>query len=336
MAALTISLASRAYDGIMPIVNGEDAIPNVNIGVRLDNNVPRVFGMLFNGEVDVSEMSLAELIYYTSRGKADFVAIPVFTSRVFRHAFFFVRADSPIADARDLKGRKIGFQRWVQTAGVWMRGILVDEYGLAPGDVTWYVSSTHHWDDSAEEDVEPRDGSTIRRYTTAGAGGLEPACQALLQGEVDVIGITEAQSPGLLATGLARHLFEDDRAEEVAYYRRTRIFPIMHVLAMRRSLVDAHPELPAELFQLFSLSKRRAQAAAAKVPSWALAWKDRYLDDERAIFEGDLWPFGLETNRHVLETFIGYCWQQGIAARQLRPEELFVPSTCQLGEPAVD
>src|SRR5581483_2630759 len=118
------------------------------------------------------------------------------------------------------------------------------------------------------------------------------------------------------ATGEVGRLFEDYRTEEVAYFRQTRIFPIMHVLAMRRSLAEDHPELPAELFSLFSRSKRLAQGAASRVPSWALAWKERYIEDERSIFQGDLWPFGLEANRHLLETFIRYCWQQGIAARQ--------------------
>jgi 4,5-dihydroxyphthalate decarboxylase len=101
---------------------------------------------------------------------------------------------------------------------------------------------------------------------------------------------------------------------------------------MRKSLVDEHPDLPVELFGLFSRSKKLAQTAASRLPSCSLAWKDDYLQDERALFGGDLWPFGLEANRHVLETFIGYCWQQGIAARQLAPEELFVPSTRELVE----
>jgi 4,5-dihydroxyphthalate decarboxylase len=332
MQPLTISLASRPYDGILPIVMREASIPNVDIQTRLDFNVPRVFGMLFKGEVDVSEMSLAELIYYTSRGKAEFVAVPVFPSRVFRHGFFFYNPNSGLRGPGDLNGRKLGFQRWVQTAGVWMRGTLVDDYGVSPASTEWFVSSTHHWEDSTSEDIEPRDGSTIRRYATPPRDGLESSCTALLDGEVDVIGITENQAPALLADGRPRRLFEDYVAEEQTYFRRTRIFPIMHVLAMRKSLVDEQPDLPVELFRLFSRAKQLAQGAAGRLPSWSLAWKDQYLDDERAIFGGDLWPFGLEANRHVLETFIGYCWQQGIAARQLAPEELFVPSTRELAE----
>ena len=334
MEPLTISMASRPYDGIMPIVLGEASIPNVEIKTTLDFNVPRVFGMLFKGEVDVSEMSLAELIYYTSRGKADFVALPVFPSRVFRHSFFFLNPTSGITGPKDLNGRKLGFQRWVQTAGVWMRGTLVDDYGVSPAQTEWFVNATHHWEDGSEEEVVPRDGSTIRRYATPPRDGLEASCAALIDGEVDVVGITENQAPALLADGRPRRLFEDFQAVEEDYFRRTGIFPIMHLLAMRSSLAQEHPDLPGELFRLFSRSKGMAHTAAGRLPSWSLAWKDRYLQDERATFGGDLWPFGLEANRNVLDTFLGYCWREGIAARQLKAEELFPPSTRELIEAA--
>ena len=131
------------------------------------------------------EMSLAELIYYTSRDKAEFVAIPVFPSRVFRHGHLFVRKDADIITARGASGRRIGFQRWVQTAGVWMRGFLVEDYGVSPSDTEWYVATTHHWDDAHEDDIQPRDGSVIRRYASPGVTGADNAHQALLDGEVE-------------------------------------------------------------------------------------------------------------------------------------------------------
>src|SRR5579862_1709014 len=291
MAALTITLGSRTYDGVMPIVQREAAIPGVDIQPSLDNNVPRLFGRLFKGEVDVSEMSLAELIYYTSRGRADFVGIPVFPSRVFRHAFLFCSASSGITGPGDLNGHNIGFQRWVQTARVWMRGMLVDQYGVAADKARWYVSSAHHWEDEPEEEIRPRDGSRVNRYATSCPPELESCCEALFGGEVDVVGITENQAGMLLADSRARRLFTDYRSEEVTYYRRTRIFPIMHVLAMRRGLVDSHPELPADLFRLFCESKKLAQSLNS-IPSWSFAWKDPYLEDERGIFGGDPWCFG--------------------------------------------
>jgi 4,5-dihydroxyphthalate decarboxylase len=333
MAPLCIALASRPYDGIMPIVQREATIPGVEIETRLDLNVPRVFASLFEGKVDISEMSLAELIYYTTRDKADFVAIPVFPSRVFRHGYLFLDPRSGIQGAHDLNGRKLGFQRWVQTAGVWQRGILVDDFGVSPQATQWFVGSIHHWHDHAEEVIQPRDGSSIQFYAARkGDPQAEDSFHAISQGQVEVVGVTENQTPQLLADGRFPRLFRDYLSEERAYFERTRIFPIMHVLAMRKELADSHPELPEDLFRLFSRSKKLAQSTAAQLPSWALAWKEAYVEDERERFAGDAWPFGVAANKHVLDTFIRYCWQQGIAAHQLGAEELFVPSTRNLRE----
>lgn len=328
----SLSVASRSYDGIMPIVQGEVTIPGFELNVALDHRVARVFAALFDGAVDISEMSLAELVYYASRDQAEFVAIPVFPSRVFRHGHFFCHQQARISGPGDLNGRKIGFQRWVQTAGVWMRGILVEDYGVSPERTPWYIASTHHWEDQPNDDVRPRDGSVIHRYQAETVTGAEDAYLALIAGEVDVMGVTEVQGPALLAEPTVHRLFSDYRAEEIAYYRRTRIFPIMHVLAMRKELADTYPELPVELFRAWSRAKKLAHATMRSTPSWSLAWKDRYLEEERAIFGGDLWPFGVEANRHVLAKFIDYCYQQGIAARPVTPQDLFHPSTWDLRE----
>jgi len=330
MERIRIRLASRSYNGMLPIIHHEVTIPGVDIQSTVDNRVARIFAALFEGEVDVSEMSLAELVYYVSRDKAEFAAIPVFPSRVFRHGHLFCYQQAGIGAPENLTGRKIGFQRWVQTAGVWMRGMLAEEYGISPSTTQWYVASTHHCQDDSEEEVHPRDGSVIRRYETGSPFGAEDAYRALLTGEVDVMGVTEVQAPLLLADARVRRLFEDYRAEEVAYYKRTRFFPIMHVLAMRRQLAESRPELPAQLFRACSQAKRLAQETMRAIPSWGLAWKDRYLEDEQAIFGGDPWPFGVSANHHVLDKFISYCFQQGIAARELTPRELFHPSTWEL------
>ena len=125
-----IRLASRAYDGTLPILRRQMTIPGFEFEITETEDVPGMFAGMYKGQYDVSEMSLGELISYTSRGKAEFVAIPVFPSRMFRHGFIFCRKDSGIHRPSDLSGRKIGFLRWVHTAAIWMRGMLVDEYGV--------------------------------------------------------------------------------------------------------------------------------------------------------------------------------------------------------------
>jgi 4,5-dihydroxyphthalate decarboxylase len=173
-SAVKIRLASRAYDGVLPILRGQMAIAGLEFDITKTEDVPGMFAGMFKGQYDVSEMSLGELIYYTSRGNADFVAIPVFPSRMFRHGFIFCRKNAGIETRSDLSGRKIGFLRWVQTAAIWMRGMLVDSYGVSVQDSQWYVASIHHWDDhDPGATVEPRDGSVIRMIENSGKNTSE-------------------------------------------------------------------------------------------------------------------------------------------------------------------
>jgi len=330
---VTIKLASRAYDGILPILRGQIGIPGFDLDIIETEDVPAMFAGMFKGKYDVSEMSLGELIYYTSRNLADFVAIPVFPSRMFRHGFIFCRKALDIKNPTELSGKKIGFLRWVQTAAIWMRGMLVDEYDVSARDTQWYVSSMHHWDDADPgATVVPRDGSAIQRIQNSGKSTSERACRALFDGEVDALGVTESQLPLLPANSEVKRLFENAREVEENYFRKTKILPIMHVMALKKDLAERHPELPGELFRVFSESKRWAQRWRRTIPSLVEAWPNQTLDEEGKVFETDPWAYGLEANRHVLNKFLSYCYAQGISARKIAPEELFHSGTVNLTE----
>jgi 4,5-dihydroxyphthalate decarboxylase len=327
-----VRLVSRSYDGVLPVLRGQVQIPGVTFEITETEDVAAMFAAMFKGHYDVGEMSLGELIYYTSRGKADFVAIPVFPSRMFRHGFIFCRKDAAIEKPADLNGKKIGFLRWVQTAAIWMRGTLIDDYGVSPQASQWCVASMHHWDDADPgAGVEPRDGSTI--HLIGGTGSTSNrACRALFDGEVDALGVTESQLEMLGANPSVRRLFDNPRDIEARYYQATRILPIMHVMALRRDLVEAHPELPAQLFRLYCEAKRWAQRWRRTIPSLVEAWPNDNLRQEARIFQSDPWAYGLEANRHVLDKFLGYCHAQGVSARSLSAAELFHPSTLGLTE----
>jgi 4,5-dihydroxyphthalate decarboxylase len=328
-----IRLASRAYDGTLPILRGQMGIPGFEFDVTETEDVPGMFAGMFKGQYDVSEMSLGELIYYTSRGKADFVAVPVFPSRMFRHGFIFCRKAAGIDKPEDLNGRKIGFLRWVQTAAIWMRGMLIDEYGVSAQDSEWYVASMHHWDDhDPGATVEPRDGSVIRMIQNAGKNTSERACRALFDGQVDALGVTESQLATLLANDSVKKLFANSREVEAGYFRRNKILPIMHVLALQKHLADEYPHLPAELFRLYAEAKKWAQRWRRAIPSLVEAWPNHYLTEEQKIFQTDPWVYGLEANRHQLDKFFAYCRAQGISGRAIAPEEIFHPSTLTLSE----
>ncbi|MBM4261116.1 MAG: ABC transporter substrate-binding protein [Deltaproteobacteria bacterium] len=328
-----VRLASRAYDGVLPILRGQMKIPGFEFDVTETEDVPGMFAGMFKGQYDISEMSLGELIYYTSRGKADFVAIPVFPSRMFRHGFIFTRKASNIRTPSDLSGKKIGFLRWVQTAAIWMRGMLIDEYGVSAKNSEWYVASIHHWDDhDPGATVEPRDGSVIRMIENSGKNTSERACKAIFDGQVDALGVTESQFATLLANDTVKKLFENSREVEASYFRKTKILPIMHVLAMQKSLAEKHPELPAQLFRLYVEAKSWGQRWRRAVPSLAEAWPNPYIEAEQEIFQCDPWAYGLEANRHVLNRFFAYCDAQGVTARTTAPEEIFHGSTVKLSE----
>jgi 4,5-dihydroxyphthalate decarboxylase len=328
-----IKLASRAYDGMLPILRGQISIDGYRFEITETEDVPGMFAGMFKGQYDVSEMSLGELIYYTSRGRADFVAIPIFPSRMFRHGFILCRKSSGVDQPGDLNRKRIGFLRWVQTAAIWMRGMLIDEYGLSPPDTEWYVASMHHWDDDDPgATVEPRDGSTVRMLHNSGRNTSERACRALFEGQVDALGVTESQLPILLANDSVRRLFERPREVEANYFRRTKILPIMHVVVLQKSLVDRDPELPEKLFRLYSQAKRWAQRWRRAIPSLAEAWPNYYLNEEKEIFQTDPWAYGLEANRHVLHRFLSYCHTQGVTAKAMAAEDIFHASTLKLVE----
>jgi 4,5-dihydroxyphthalate decarboxylase len=330
---IKIRLASRAYDGTLPILRGHKSIPGFEFDVTETEDVPGMFAGMFKGQYDVSEMSLGELIYYHSRDKADFVAVPVFPSRIFRHGFIFVRKNSGINQPADLNGKKLGFLRWVQTAAIWMRGMLVDEYGVSAKNSQWYVASMHHWDDhDPGATVEPRDGSIIHAIENNGKNTSERACRALFEGQVDALGVTESQLPTLLANDSVQRLFGNSREVEAAYFRKTKILPIMHVLALQKNIADRYPELPEKLFRLYTDAKRWAQRWRRAIPSLVEAWPNHYLTEEQRIFSTDPWAYGLEANRHVLDTFLSYCHAQGISARSIAPADIFHPGTVKLVE----
>lgn len=330
MGNYRITLACRNYDRTQAILRGLIEAPGIELQVHEMHSVPQMFAGFFRGDYDVSEFSLAEIIYSISRGHDDFCGIPVFPSRVFRHGFIFCNAASGIRESKSLAGMRIGFPRLVQTASIWIRGALLDNLGTSPKELHWYVASVHHWDgnDGAGE-IQARDGSVIHYLDKAGRDENESTELALSEGKIDVLGTTQfpksfGKDPRI------KRFFENYRDVEKGYFKRTGIFPIMHVLAARRTVVDQHPDLPAKLFQLFSRAKRWGQEWVRMDPSLGLAWKNYYLEEERGIFQGDPWVYGLKENTALLSQFLTYCYDLGVSERSLGPRDLFHPSTWDL------
>jgi 4,5-dihydroxyphthalate decarboxylase len=331
MTPLKLRFASRRYDRTLPVLNGTLGIDGVELRCDEWESVPGLFSAVFRGEYDVAEMSLAELVHYTSHGTAQFVGVPVFPSRIFRHGYIFCRAGAGIDGPGSLSGKRVGFPRLVQTACIWIHGLLVEEYGMSPKQTPLFVGGTHHWDEGdGERTFKTPDGSTVHQLPRVTPDENENLERALLDGTIDVLGTTRIPRPLLAGEGTVHRLFPDPPEAEAAYLRKTGIFPIMHVLVVRKEIVEQRPDLPAKLFDLFVRAKRAGAEWLDMDPSIGLAWKNRYLAQERALFGGDPWVYGLAPNQHNLAKFISYCDALGISARPLQPRELFHPSTWTL------
>jgi 4,5-dihydroxyphthalate decarboxylase len=293
--------------------------------------VPQIFERVYRGEFDAGEFSLAELVFYLSRNAGDLIGIPVFLHRMFRQQYIFTNTAANIMRPEDLRGKRIAFPRIIQTATVWIRGHLVHDYGVSAQDNRWYTVLTHHWEDEhSNEPFIPKDGSTLEILTGPGKDENEIGYNALQEDRVDVLGTT--QIPPAFRSGDARlkRLFEDFRQVEIAYYKNTGIFPIMHLLVARKSILAEHPDLARQLFELFCASKKLANARLRGDGSLGLAWKDHYIKEEQEIFGGDAWAYGLAKNQHAIGQFLTYCHDIGIAARKMEAKDLFHPSTWEL------
>jgi 4,5-dihydroxyphthalate decarboxylase len=278
-------------------------------------------------EFDASEMSLSNHITMVSRGNSPFVAVPIFPSRFFRHSSVFYNVESGIKEPKDLKRKKVGAPEYAITAAVWIRGFLNDDYGVAARDVEWLIGG--------QEEPGRKERVTHRLPPEIKVNAIAPdkTLNAMLDsGEIDAL--ISARIPSSLAKGSSkiRRLFPNYKDVEIDYYKRTKIFPIMHVLVIRREIYDRNPWVARSLYKAFCEAKERAlrnlhisNSHACTLP-W-LAWEREQLKE---IFGPDWWPYGIEPNHHVLETLIRYMGEQGLIEKPLKVEDIFAPSA--LGE----
>ena len=327
-------LACRYYDRTAPLLTGEVKVEGADVRAVEVPEVADIFAGMYRGDYDISEMSLGELAFFTSRGLNEYLAVPIFPYRMFRHGFIFKRAGSNIATPADISGQRVALTRLVVTAGVWMRGMLTEEYEVSPSETEWHYASVHHWQGEGEpEEAAPADGSVPRYLPATGLPAQAASEKALADGTVDVLCTTRA--PLEVVNGdftRFERVFADYPQAEVDYFGRTGIFPIMHTVAVRKTALAAYPDLPQRLFEAFVKAKAISHRRRAEDGSLSFAWRDRYLEREREILGNDPWEYGFAKNRYVLERFLAYCHEQGVTSRPLAPEDLFVPGSLEFSE----
>lgn len=329
MARLQLSLGCCDYDRTRALFDGRASIEGCEL-VPLALHPEEIFHRAFNGhEFDISELSLSSHTVMSARGQTDYVAVPAFVSRVFRHSGIYIRTDRGIDSPQALKGKTIGVPEYQITANVWIRGILQDEYGVLPKDVHWRRGGVEQ--PGREERAPLKLGADIDLQQIA---ATETLSGMLESGELDAVFSAKAPScftRGAPGVGL---MFPDFRQAEQAYFQRTRIFPIMHVIGIRRALVEQHPWLPVSVYKAFLHAKELAMAELAQIGHLytSLPWGVSEYHASRALMGDDFWSYGLEPNRHVLETFLRYHHEQGLSDRQLAPEELFSSTVLNLSK----
>ena len=324
MSRLPLTFGCWNYDRTRALADGSVVPDGIDLNY-LDMPVEETFfRMLRHREFDVAEMSLSSYCVTLRRDPPPFVAIPVFPSRCFRHSSIFVNAASGIRAPRDLVGRRVGCPEYQMTAPVWIRGILSEHYGV-PVDSVTYVTGGEEQPGRSEKialDLPP-----AIRVERIGPG--ETLAQMLRDGAIDALYTARAPSTFRAGDGRVLRLFPDFVDVERAYYRQTGIFPIMHVVAIRRDVYEAHRWIAQSLVKAFGQAQRRTyddlnETAASKA---MLPWLPAHVEEATALMGEDWWPYGLARNRDTLATFLRYSHEQGLARRLLAPEDLFAPET---------
>jgi 4,5-dihydroxyphthalate decarboxylase len=268
---------------------------------------------------------MAKYVAMHSQGDASLVAIPVFPSRIYRLSAVYVKAGSPIAKAADLAGKRVGIPEWAQTAVIYARGWLAHDMGVDLTSIDWYQAGIHSSGRLEFADLRLPKGV---RLTPVPESSLD---EMLSKGDIDAV--IAASPPSPFFEGSAVHLIDNFRAVEEAYWEKTGIFPIMHVIAIRREVVDRHPWVPKNILNAFEEAKRNSLRRFLDAGcSWfPLPLGYAYADEARERYGADFWPYGVEANRITLEAFCRYAFEQGVCHRQLTVEELFPESVQSSG-----
>jgi 4,5-dihydroxyphthalate decarboxylase len=325
-ARLRLTLSIWDYDRTRALADGSVRPDGIELNVLELPVEETFFRMARYREFDVAEMSMSSYTVSLHRDPQPFIAIPVFPSRFFRHSCIFVSAKSGIREPKDLIGKKIGTPEYQMTAPVWIRGILSDDYGVKPDAVEYWTGG--------EEETQRDEKIKLdlpAKFKIRPIGPDKTLSRMIAAGEIDALHTARAPSTFHSKPDAVKRLFPDFVAIEREYYRRTRIFPIMHVVAIRREVYEKNRWIAMSLYKAFAKAQKLtyeglAQTAAHKT---MLPWQNAHVEEAVRELGPDWWQYGFHANRHVLETFLRYHHEQGLSKRRLQPEDMFAPETME-------
>jgi len=311
---LSLTFACGDYEIVRPLIDGKVEVDGVDLTILTDmDSATRHWRFLRNGEFDVAEVSISS--YLAARDNDwPFLAIPVFLHRRFRHGFMFINTTKGISKPSDLIGRRVGVKTLMTSAVLWMRGILQHEYGVPLNSIEWVAE--------IEDDVKVTLPPDIKYSYLPNDKSVETM---LAEGELDAVFHSDFVKPFLAKDPRVARLFPDNKTEEMAYYKKTGIFPIMHVVGIRQSLAEQHPWLAINLFRAFNEAKAIAMERMRNPRIVPLAWYRAAWEEQEHILGPDPWEYGLtDKNRKILETLVGYSHEQGLIKKRPTLEQIFL------------
>jgi 4,5-dihydroxyphthalate decarboxylase len=322
MSNIQMSLACNLNDRTRALADGSIEPAGIDL-TFLPFDVEETFWrMLKHQEFDAAEMSMSSYMMARDRGSPELVGIPVFLSRCFRHSCVFVNTDAGIDEPADLAGKSVGVPEYQITASMMVRGLLQHQYGVYPSDMVWYQGGEEEVDREEKLDIDLPDSIDISPLPEGRTlSGMLCDC--------DLDALISARIPSSFETDSVERLFTDFRRVEREYYRETGIFPIMHCVVFRREVYDENPWIAREFCKAFKKAKNECLnrlSDTSELPTM-LPWLQAELDSTRKLMGWDFWPYGVEENRHVLETMIQYSNEQGLTKQRLDLDELFAPNT---------
>jgi 4,5-dihydroxyphthalate decarboxylase len=318
-----LSIGIGRYDRTQPLLDGRVAVDGVSAQFS-SPPLEELFARAFDtGEFDIAELSFSNFLYLTSLGNCPYIGLPVFPSRMFRHSAIFIRDDRGIVAPRDLAGKKVGVREYSMTAALAARGALEDEYGVDAASIRWRCGRADAADSAPIVRVRPRE---IELESIPDADNLS---DLLRDGELDaVIAYTP---PRCFVEGAAgvRRLFENAAQAEQDYFARTGIFPIMHLLGVRKDIAERHPDILVAVLDAFEAAKRIAIDAIAGYQALAvsLPWAPAEATRVAALMGKDYWPYGVPRNRAAIGAIARWSHRQGLAARELEMTQLFAAAS---------
>jgi 4,5-dihydroxyphthalate decarboxylase len=322
MTDLRLSLACNDYDRCRPLLDGR--VTPEGIALDVQRLKPRELfpRMLDHQEFQVGEVSLASYASLVARGQSPFKAIPVSLSKIFRHSCIYVRSDAGIERPEDLRGKRVGTTQYGATAVVFMKGLLQDEYGVAPHEMKWFVGGLSAPTEKPLIPLNLPQGVELE-FLPAGRT-LE---QMLLDNDLDALLSIYFPKIFLQGSPRIRRLFPNFKAVEQDYFRRTGIFPIMHVVVLRNDVYRDHPWAAKSLYRAFCQARDLALAPLYDTDALAVAlpWLLDHVEESWRIFGKDFWAYGVEPNRPAIEALCRYVHEQGLAPRRVTADELFAP-----------